>query len=142
MTTLSLNAHDREALSLIEEALSVADPQLAAKLSAFNRMADGEAMPARERIAANRRRTFGLAARVLRRGRPGTPGRVWLIPLAVWLVVSLVLFSVALVLSRSGTRASCAEWQGFVCVKSAASPVPPGPSGHRGGPVSLVPRAR
>lgn len=138
VTTLSLNARDREALSLIEEALSATDPRLAAKLSAFARLADGEAMPERERIAAGRWCAIGRRLRDLCPGL-GLPGRMSWIPVAVWLCVSVVLFSVALVLSHANPHAVCAQWQGVVCVDRAATPVPPAPSDHQGHPVPLVP---
>lgn len=138
---MSLNAHDREALSQIEEALSAADPKLAAKLSGFSRLTDGEAMPERERITGLRRqRAIMRAVRGLCPGRPGQHGRTYWIPVTVWLVVSLVLFSVALILSHTGAaRAACKEPQPLVCATRAVPEGTQVPQGHGGGALHLRP---
>jgi Protein of unknown function (DUF3040) len=101
---VSLNAHDRHALDLIEAELASSDPQFAAKLSAFSRLANGGTMPERERIRAGR--WLSLAT------------------VAVWLVVSLGLLGVALVASHIGAGPPCAQWQAAVCADGVDHHVP------------------
>lgn len=126
---VSLNAHDRRALDLIEEELAGSDPRFAAKLSAFTRLTEGGEMPARERIRSGRRRV-----RALRGLRPGTHGRprwsLYRTMLAVWLSISLALILIALGLSHAGTTAACSQWRGLVCVSRTAPSAPPVPAGH------------
>lgn len=128
---VSLNAHDRRALDLIEEELAGSDPRFAAKLSAFTRLTEGGEMPARERIRSRRRRGPGWA---LRAPRPGSHGRprwsLYRTMLAVWLSVSLAMILIALGLSHAGTTAACSQWRGLVCVSRTAPSAPPAPAGH------------
>ena len=119
---MSLNARDRQALSLIEEELASSDPRFASRLSAFARLADGEGMPARERIRPDKR--IGAFFRS-RRCLCWTAG-------AVWLAVSLALIVVALVLSHISTPSACAQWQGLVCAQRSAPSAPRAPGGHGG----------
>jgi hypothetical protein len=138
---VSLNAHDRHELSLIEEALAGTDPRFAASMSAFSRLAGDEEMPERERIRDDAPR--GLA-RVIRgrhhRGRggarraggrhgpsagwPGTWERGRWISVTVWLLISAALLSVALALGHDGSGARCAQWQGLTCVRQGTVPAP------------------
>jgi Protein of unknown function (DUF3040) len=120
---MSLNAHDTQELDVIEESLSGSDPHLASMLSVFSRLADGEAMPGYERIqVGEQHRPSGPAFRALLPGRPGTcrPRVVtrrrrprwsaqWAVP-AAWLVISLVLITVAVLLSHTRAPASCGAW--------------------------------
>lgn len=115
---MSLSAHDRHELDLIEEALAGTDPRFAAKLSAFSRLADGEAMPERERIRAQRQHAAGRAWAGARRGHRGMPAGGW-ITIAAWLLISLALVSAALAFGHPGSTAECAQWQGLVCVRHA-----------------------
>jgi hypothetical protein len=112
VTAVSLSAHDRRALDLIQEDLAAADPALAAMLSAFNRLADGEEMPGRERIREHGRRETGRSFRATLAARPGTCWRDagtqrWVI--LTWLAVTLLLLTLALVASHAGSAASCAS---------------------------------
>lgn len=139
MTALSLNAHDRHELSLIEEALAGTDPRFAAKLSAFSRLANGEAMPERERIRAGRQHPAGRAVRGL---RPGQPGTLRWISVAVWLLISIALLSTALALGDTGTSAPCARWQGLVCTRQRTPRVPRVRPGRVGAPAGRGGAAR
>lgn len=118
---MSLSAHDRRALGLIEEGVAGSDPHLAAMLSAFSRLADGEAMPGHERIEGGRRDTVVRAGHIMLPARPGggRPGTAaqrlasrlsgkWVA--LVWLgmlLTSLVVITV--VLSHTSTSAACAS---------------------------------
>jgi len=124
---VSLSAHDKKALDLIEEGVAGTDPHLAAMMSAFSRLADGEAMPGHERIGGGKRDVATRAGHVTLTARPGrhqprTAGQhlrsrwsgkwvalAWLVMLLVSLVVA------AVVLSRSGTSAACAGWPPSAC---------------------------
>ena len=102
MTVLSLNAHDRQVLALIEEELAGADPRFAAKLSAFSRLTEG-AMPERERIRGRRRRPVGAPSAGgpsvcgLRPGRQASYKFVYWIAVAMALSVSLAMIYFALI---------------------------------------------
>jgi hypothetical protein len=110
---LTLNAHDRQALDVIEERLAASDTRLAAMLSAFSRLADGEAIPAREQIQADRQRTVGQAVRSV---LPGRRPRLGLrTTMAVWLIISSVLIAVAVVLSHTGGNTACPDWPVTAC---------------------------
>lgn len=142
---MSLSAHDRQALNEIEEWLASTDPHFAAKLSAFCRLTDGEAMPARERIRALRRRTDSKAIRELlsggsqarlprrsgmRRARGAEPrarrSRLSALTAVIWLVISFALITVALVLSHSGS-AACTSWPAASCGSRAPGHMWSGP---------------
>jgi hypothetical protein len=115
---VSLSAHDRRALNLIGESLAGSDPRLAAMMSAFSRLADGEAMPGRERIQAGRQRMAGQAFRAT---LAALPGRCWHRMAAqrwvtlTWLAISLVLITLALVASHTGSSATCVGWTAPAC---------------------------
>lgn len=102
---MSLSAHDRRALDLIGDDLAGSDPHLAAMLSFFSRLADGEAVPGREPIRKVRQGEPGQSFCV---ALTGHQGRCWRTMTAqywaavTWLVVSLALITIALVLSRVG----------------------------------------
>lgn len=115
---VSLSAHDRRALDLIGEGIAASDPRLAAMLSAFSRLADGEAMPGRERIRARGWRPPGEASKdMLAAGQGGRRSRMTVQRLVVlaWLGISLVLIAIALVTSHAGAAASCASPASHVC---------------------------
>lgn len=107
---VSLSADDRRALGLIEEEIAASDPRLAAMLSVFNRLADGEAMPGSERIRARRQHGTGESFQATLAARPGTSWRRvgtqrWV--LLTWLAVALLLVTLALVASHTGSATSC-----------------------------------
>ena len=77
---MSLNAWEQQALDSIKNGLAGSDPELAALLSAFTRLASGEEMPDREKVPARSRwalRRFLPRPTALRRGQqmaaPGFP---------------------------------------------------------------------
>jgi hypothetical protein len=125
---VSLSAHDRRELGAIEQELAASDPQLAAMLSTFSRLAADEAMPGRERIPAGEPPTatqaaFGLFPhRPARRVPPGPERRHRLVrllrlsPVAAWLVISAALITVAVLLSHSGGNGTCARMLATACV--------------------------
>lgn len=97
VVVLSLNAHDRQVLALIEEELAGADPRFVAKLSAFSRLAEG-AMPERERIRVRRRPYVeGPSICGLPPGRQASYKVFYLIAVAMALTVSLAMISFALI---------------------------------------------
>ena len=105
---MSLSAHDRQALESIEERLTASDPRLAALLSTFSRLEDGEAVPAREQIQAGRQhrparqRPGARARRVLRRNP-----RTLHVVLAIWVVMTITIaIAFIAVLSHSGPRST------------------------------------
>jgi hypothetical protein len=114
---MSLSAREQQALDSIKDGLAGSDPQLAALLSAFNRLASDEDMPDREKIQADSRR----ALRRLRRGPRGSSLRsvckrlafqhpallLWLATTAVLIAVALI--AVALTLNGGGDHGTCTE---------------------------------
>jgi hypothetical protein len=114
---VSMSAHDRHELGAIEEELAASDPKLVAMLSAFSRLAAGEAMPGRERIQASHYPSVTQAAFGLVPGRPRRPRRrasarvrqhrVARTVVMVWLAVSFALIAIAVAVSQHGPRASC-----------------------------------
>jgi len=131
---VSLSAHDKEALDLIEEGLGATDPRFAALLSAFSQLTDGGEMPARERIrGAGRPSAFrGLLYRDSRPGRHTRSRQTFYwVTVAVWLLISAAMVSVALVLSHSGP-AACARGQGTGCASRSAPSAPRVLAGHKG----------
>lgn len=138
MSGLSLNAHDRQALAQIEEELGGDDPKFAARLSAFSRLADGEAMPERERIREARRPVMSPALCGLHPGQPGARKLMYWAAVAMAVAVTLAVISFALVSGHSGTKGACTGWQAGACARQAA-PSAPAPSGQKGGAPFLAP---
>jgi hypothetical protein len=123
---VSLSAHDRRELGAIEQELAASDPQLVAMLSTFSRLTADEAMPGRERIPAGEPPTVTQAAFGLFPHRPGRrvppgPARQRLVrlarlsPVAVWLVISAALITVAVLLSHSGGNGTCVRVLSTAC---------------------------
>lgn len=98
VVVLSLNAHDRHVLALIEEELAGADPRFVAKMSAFSRLAEG-AMPERERIRVRRRRPYVAGPSIcgLPPGRQASYKVFYWIAVAMALTVSLAMIYFALI---------------------------------------------
>lgn len=136
MTGLSLNAHDKQALARIEDALASADPDFAARLSAFSRLADAGAMPERERIRGDKPGAVPRAVRTLSAGGQGSRGLIRWIAVAMWVSISLALISIAIVLGHAGPHTGCPLWQTAVCARPATHPAPPGRSDQRNRPSS------
>lgn len=128
---MSLNAHDRQALAQIEEELGGGDPKFAARLLAFSRLADGEAMPESEQIPGARRPAIGPALRGLRPGQPGARRLMYWAAVALVVAVTLAVISFALASGQGGTRGVCTGWPAGSCARQAA-PSAPAPSGQKG----------
>jgi hypothetical protein len=129
---VSLSAWERQALDSIKDELAGSDPELAALLTAFTRLASGKAMPARERIRSGSRRTTRRRWWPPRHccpasERPHSARKLrfldlrWALLLS-WLLVTVALIVVALVLSHGGTPAteSCPGSWLTICTHAAA----------------------
>ena len=119
---MSLSAWEQQALDSIKEGLAGADPELAALLSAFTRLASGEEMPGTERIRAGSWRTL----RRLRRARSRSSLHracqrlgIQRAALLLWLLTTAALVAVALVLSAGGDHGTCAVTAAVFCVDPA-----------------------
>ena len=120
---MSLSAWEQQALESIKNGLAGSDPELAALLSAFNRLASGEEMPDRERAPAASRRAFRRLRRArwrvgLRRARQrlGVQGTALLL---LWLLTTATLIAVALAFSVGGNRGTCTETAAMICAGPA-----------------------
>lgn len=114
---MSLSAWEQQALNSIKDGLAGADPELAALLSAFDRLASDDEMPAREKIPAGSRRT----PRWLRRPRRRSSLRKAFqrlsfqrAALLLWLLITTALVAVALALSASD-HGTCTETAAMAC---------------------------
>jgi hypothetical protein len=120
---VSLSAWEQQALESIKNGLAGSDPELAALLSAFNRLASGEEMPDREKTRAGSRRAFrrlrcarwraGLRRARQRLGVPGT------ILLLLWLLTTAALIAVAIALGAVGNGGACTETAAMICAGPA-----------------------
>jgi hypothetical protein len=120
---MSLSAWEQQALDSIRNGLAGSDPELAALLSAFNRLASDEEMPDREKTRAGSRRAFRQLRRArwhasLRRARRrlGVQGTVLLL---AWLLTTAALIAVALALGAVGNRGTCTETAAMICAGPA-----------------------
>jgi hypothetical protein len=99
---------------LLPSTLGDADPELAALLATFSRLASGEQMPLHEKVRSalrnppHRRRPRPRRGKALSR-RLGPPRAAVLI----WLLASVTLITVAVILSRGGDPASCPQAWGI-----------------------------
>ena|ERR1700728_263516 len=119
---MSLSAREQQALDSIKDGLAGSDPQLAALLTTFTRLASGEEMPVQEDILVGSRRKPHHHRRVGASPRsrpiPGYVGVQWGI-LALLFVVVGTLITVALVLSHSdGGQGTCSGSWAVVCSHS------------------------
>lgn len=128
---MSFTELERQALGSIEHGLAGSDPRLASMLKIFSRLAAGEEMPVREKIRPRRGRPAGLRPRrARRRPRRGLalpqPRRLYArlrwqqTMLLLWVGITAVLLTVALVLNASGHK-TCVRSMGMAC------PSPPTP---------------
>jgi hypothetical protein len=105
---------------------------LAALLATFTRLASGEAMPVREELRARPLRAIHRS-RKRRHSRRG-PVRgfsrrlgVERLALLLWLVITVVLITTAVTLSRNGSQSACtARWPG-ICAEAAPAHSSPAP---------------
>ncbi|MGH3165906.1 MAG: DUF3040 domain-containing protein [Trebonia sp.] len=135
---MSLNAHDKQALARIEDALASADPQFAARLSAFSRLADAGVMPERERIRGDRLRAVAGAILAMGTGGRETRGLIRWIAVAMWVSISLALISIAIVLGHAGPQTGCPVWQTAACARPSTHSAPPAHSAQRSRPSSAA----
>jgi hypothetical protein len=120
---MSLSAWERHTLDSIKDELAASDPELAALLSAFNRLASDEEMPNRTTNTAGPRRTLRLR-------RPGSrpsfrrvrqrPGLRRIVLLVVSLLTIPALIAVGQALNAGGDHVTCPETIAMVaCVSQA-----------------------
>ena len=129
---MSLSSWEQQALESIKNGLTGSDPELAALLSAFNRLASDEEMPDREKTRAGSRRAFQRFPRArwrasLRRARRrlGVQGIVLLL---LWLMTTAALIAVALALGAVGNGGTCTETAAMICAGPAPGHSPGSPS--------------
>jgi Protein of unknown function (DUF3040) len=120
---LGLNAHDRQALAQIEEALADADPKFAAQLSSFSRLVDGEPVLERERIRDGRRPAAGQSICGLSPERPRAFRLLYVVAAAMALALTITMIVIVLI-SRTSGKGTCAQWTAGTCVKQAATSPP------------------
>jgi hypothetical protein len=101
---MSLSAWEQQALDSIKDGLAGSDPQLAAMLTTFARLASAEDMPVRETIAAGSQRK---------------PRNLQWIMLALWFVITAALITIAVVLSHGGGQGTCTGAWPAACSHSA-----------------------
>jgi len=128
---MSLSAWEQQALDSIKDGLAGSDPELAALLSAFTRLASGEEMPGREKARAGSRR----ALRRLRRARWRSTARrvcrrlaLQQAVLLLWLLTTAAMIAVALALSAGGDHGTCTETAAMICISPAPGHSPGSPS--------------
>jgi hypothetical protein len=128
---MSLNAWEQQALDSIKDGLAGSDPELAALLSAFTRLASGEEMQDTEKIPAGSRRAW----RRLRRARWRCTVRrvcrrlgIQRAAVLVWLLTTVAVIAVALALNAGGGHGTCTATAAMICI----SPV----AGHSSGPAA------
>jgi Protein of unknown function (DUF3040) len=128
---MSLSAWEQQALDSIKDGLAGSDPELAALLSAFTRLASGEEMPDREKIRAGSRRAVRRLCRArclssLRRmcQRLGLQRAVVLL----WLLATVAMIAVAAVLSAGGGHRTFTETAAMICIGPAPGHSPRSPS--------------
>jgi hypothetical protein len=131
---MSLSAWEQQALESIKDSLADSDPELAALLTTFARLASAEEMPVQETILAGSRRALRWAPRTRsprkprHRRRAGTCGRSHPLPghvklqwalLLLWFVITIAMITVALILSNSGSKGTCTGSWPTLCSHSA-----------------------
>lgn len=129
---MSLSAWEQQALDSIKNGLAGSDPELAALLSAFTRLAAGEKMPDRGKVPAGprwalRRSRHGRRRSSVRRTcqRLGFPRAALLLS---WVLATAALIAVALTLSVGGDHGTCTGTAAIVCGGPAPGHSPASPS--------------
>jgi hypothetical protein len=136
---MSLSAWEWQALNSIRDQLADSDPQLTALLISFTELASGESMPARERVRPSSRRAVVRSYRRRYQGRAMALRMYQYLTsrwaLLLWLLVTAVLISVAVALSRSGSgHVACTGYWSAVCAHPA--PASGSPAASHGAIVS------
>jgi hypothetical protein len=135
---MSLSAWEQQALDSIRNGLAGSDPELAALLSAFDRLASDAEMPDREKMQTGSRRALRRLHRVrlharLRRARQRLGSRRS--ALLLWLMTTAVLIAAIVVaLNVGGGHATCPQEVVMICTsptsgQSAGSPSHPATTG-------------
>lgn len=126
---MSLSSWEQQALESIKNGLTGSDPELAALLSVFNRLASDEEMPDREKTRAGSRRAFRRARwrAGLRRARRSL-GVQGIVLLLLWLLTTAALIAVALALGAVGNGGTCTETAAMICAGPAPGHSPGSPS--------------
>jgi hypothetical protein len=141
---MSLSAWEQQALDSIKNGLAGSDPELAALLSAFNRLASDGEMLDRERIKTGSRR----AMRRLRHARWRSSFRrvrqrlgFRRVALLLWLLTTAALIAaVALALTVGGAPTTCPETVVEICTGPAPGHSPG--TSSRNTTTSQMPRQR
>jgi hypothetical protein len=139
---MSLNAWERQALDSIKNGLAGSDPELAALLSAFDRLASDAEMPDREKMQSGSRRALRrlhrarLRARLRRaRQRLGFQRSA----LLLWLLTTAVLIAaIVLAVNVGGGHETCPQEAVMICTGPTPGHSAGSPS-HRA-TISQVPR--
>lgn len=129
-SAMRLSRRERQVLESIEERLARSDPHLVGLLVTFTRLASGEQMPLRERLATNPPRALRRPpARRSRSGRSRARRRFMLqrrgflhaaALMYVLMIVALVVS--AMVLNRGSSHRGCPSLWAAPCVKTASAP--------------------
>ena len=130
---MSLNAWEQQALDSIKDRLAGSDPELAALLSAFTRMASGEEMPGRDKVPAGSRRAFQRLRRARWRSGVRRMGRrlgIQRAAVLLWLLTTAAVIAVALALNAGSDHSTCAEVAAIICVDPAPGHSSGSPSHH------------
>jgi hypothetical protein len=126
---MSLSGWEQQALDSIKDRLADSDPQLAALLTAFTKLASGEQMPAREKIRASSR--WAIRRRSGPHRNPGKVDRyacriqrclsLQAAVVLLWLLVTAAVIGVALILSHGEGQAACTgTWVTF-CARTTST---------------------
>jgi len=116
---MSLSAWEQQALESIQNGLAGSDPELAALLSTFNRLASDEKMPDREAARAASRRAFRRLRRAPWRSRLREVfNRLGFerAALLLWLLTTAALIAAALALTAGGNRSTCTATAARTCI--------------------------
>jgi hypothetical protein len=137
---MGLSAWEQAALDSIKSGIAGSDPELAALMSAFTRLASDDEMPRLESVPPGlwrgaQARLHGRRRSSLRKTRQRTGFRqaplLWL-----WALTTAALITVALVLSAGDHGGSCTETMAMTCVAPGNSPA----SSPRGTTADQTPR--
>jgi Protein of unknown function (DUF3040) len=105
---MSLSAWEQQTLDSIGDDLAGSDPQLAALLTTFTRLASAEEMPVRETIVSGRSRRIAVHLKLQ-----------WVM-LLLWLLITVAMVTVALTLTHGGGPGTCTGSWSTLCSHSAA----------------------
>ena len=116
---MSLNAWEQCTLGCIADELADSAPELTSKLTLFNQLTSGEAMPARQQVgetgeaARHRSRTRRRRSNQRRRIRQ----RVWPLTAVALTVITAIVMTLVLTLTghRSGGNSGCTQSWSTVC---------------------------